>query len=100
MPVKGFKAVTVPEDFYSDIKRFYDEHRSELRERGVTSLQACLQLFVYQGIKQYKHSQEQGDEMRNAVGETASNLMRRLSSQKTNSPTRIGEELNEDPQTT
>jgi len=41
MPVKGFRSITVPKDFYIQIQEYYKEHKEDLRaERGIRSLSA------------------------------------------------------------
>lgn len=80
MPVRGFKAVTVSEEFYSDIKRFYTKYEGELRRRGIASLTACLQFLVYEAMKQYESRREAREEFEDIIGETARRLIARLKS--------------------
>jgi hypothetical protein len=82
MPVKGFKAITVSDDFYTDIKRFYDKHKNELKKRGVTSLPSCLHLLIYEGIRQYEQTQKPREDLKNIMGEAASRLVTKLNTQK------------------
>lgn len=58
MPVKGFKSITVPEDFYIQIQEYYKEYKEELREeRGVRSFSAFACYCMKQHLDQLRGEQ-------------------------------------------
>ncbi len=82
MPLKGYTAITVPKEFYSDIKRFYVKNRNALRKRGITSFSACIQSLVYEGLKNYAPNIEERRELEHIISELASKIMEKLDKKK------------------
>ena len=58
MPVKGFKSITVPEDFYIQLQKYYMEHEEGLRaEHGVRSFSAFACFCAKQHLDQLRCEQ-------------------------------------------
>jgi len=53
MPPRGFKAITVPEELYRDIKEFFQRERKSLMKKGIRSLPTWITVILYKEMGEY-----------------------------------------------
>lgn len=57
MPLEGFKSITIPEDLYVRLKKYYNQHKKDLRaEPGIRSFTAftCFCMKQYLDLLRFK----------------------------------------------
>ena len=67
MPKRGWTTVTIPEDIYQALEKYYAKHVEELRlERQIKSISTLVQSIIIEHIKREdpEIAQEYGDKLK------------------------------------
>jgi len=67
MPKRGWTTVTIPEDIYQALEKYYAKHIEELRlERQIKSISTLVQSIIIEHIKREdpEIAQEYGDKLK------------------------------------
>lgn len=53
MPPRGYSSITVPEELYRDVKRFFQKEKKFFMRRGIRSLAAWITVTLYKEMREH-----------------------------------------------
>jgi len=54
MPPKGYKSVTIPEELYRELKRYWRMHERELRRMGIPRFSNFVHKLLYDAMRRHE----------------------------------------------